>query len=341
MSSLSSDLDISFSVNPEDIFYFDANNNSINDLCFIDSYDKSLKLVIRDNEGIPATYYSIPLRGNHDQLVVNTNSNQSTDFFCFASGKKLIEVVNVDFNDGKTVREEFYSARPIAQIKASKSDDLRLFVSSLTNNKLSIEIFVKEDKWKLLTDYIISEKVIGADLSSFKGVKLFFWKNDDDSIKLFKKIFLPDEQKAELVLKLRMKNISDFITISNDFFNLEKEAVISFVESNEKPYILVSRDRFVNKFAVKELNNYLQIKNPMQLFAGEIRTNGTKRLIANNLNDQTIYKLNILKRGNQIVFSKMLENINAKKFFVKNMTVNNYHLVYLNQTKRCISIRQI
>lgn len=341
LSSLSSDIDVSLSINPKDISYFDADNNSINDICFIDGFNKSLKLLVRDNDGVPSNYYSIPLHGDHNQLTVNVTSKQSTDFFCYSEGKKLVEVINVEFKTGEITRDEFYSAKPITQIRSVKSDDAKLFVSSLVNDKLSTEIFEKDESWKLLTDYNISEKVISADFSALKGLKLFFWKIDEDSIKLFKKTFLPEEKKAELVLKLKLKEITEFFTISDDFLNFERESLISFVESNQKQYILVSRDKFVNVFAVKELNKYLQINNTEQLFAGEIRPNGTKKLIANNYNDQTLYKLNILKNGNKIAFSKMLDKIDAKKYFVKNMTMNKYHLVYLNQAKGCISIRQI
>lgn len=341
LSSISSDLDISLSIKPTTISSFDANTDEINDICFIDTFDKSLKLIVRNNEGIPANYFSIPLRGNHNQIEVKNFSKQLTTFFCYSPGKKLVEVLEVGFKTGKIIRSEFYSARPIIELKPVLSDHEKVFVSSLVNNRLTIEIFVKEESWKLLTDYNISEKAISADLSVLNGLKLFFWNQDGDSIKLFKKTFLPEELKADLILKVKMKKISNFFTIADDFHNLEKESIISFVESDEKHYILVSYDGFINIFNAEEVNRNLMLEDLKQLFVGEIRTNGTRRLIINNYNDQNIYRLNILRKGKKIVLSKMLEKINAEKFFVKNMTVKNFHLVYLNQAKGSISIRQI
>jgi hypothetical protein len=340
-TSLSSDIDLSLSIKPMAISYFDANSDLINDICFIDSFDKSLKLIVRSNAGTPSIYFVIPLRGNHNNIEVKNFSKQSTTYFCYSEGKKLVEVIEVEFNTGKINRSEFYTARPIAEVKPVLNDHQMVFVSSLLNNRLTLEIFEKEDSWKLFTDYNISEKAISANLSALKGTKLFFWNQIGDSIKLFKKTFLPEEMKAELILKFKLKNISNFLTVVDDFHNLDKESIISFVESDEKPYILVSHDGSVNSFDVKDVKKNLVVKDRNQLFVSEIKPNGTRRLIINNYNDQSVYRLNILRKGKKIVFSKILEKINAAKFLVKNMTVNKFHLVYLNQIKECISIRQI
>jgi hypothetical protein len=341
LSSLASDLDISLSIKPIAISYFDANSDAINDICFIDSFDNCLKLVTRDNDGMPANYFSIPLRGNNNQIEVQNFSKQSTTFFCYSQGKKLIEVIEVEFISGKFIRNEFYSARPIAQVKPILSEPEKVFVSSLLNNRLTIEIFEKEESWKLLTDYNISEKAISANFALMNGLKIFFWNQDGDSIKLFKKTFLPDELKADLILKVKMKKLSSFLTIADDFHNLGKESIISFVETDEKHYILVNHDGFVNIFNAEVVNKNLVLEDNTQLFVSELKTNGTRRLIINNYNDQSIYRLNILRKGKKITFSKMLDRINAGDFFVKNMTVNNFHFIYFNQTKGCISIRQI
>jgi len=341
LSHISADLDLSLAIKPSTISFFDANTDEINDICFIDTFDKNLKLIIRNNEGIPSNYFSIPLRGNHNQIEIRNYSKQSTTFFCYSAGKKLVEVVEVWFKTGKFFRGEFYSARPITEVSPVLSDNEKVFVSSVVNNRLTIEIFEKEESWKLLTDFNISEKVISADLSSLNGLKLFFWNLDGDSIKLFKKTFLPEELKADLVLTIKMKNISNFFTKADDFHNLEKESIISFVESNEKHYILVSYDGFINIFNAAEVNKNLMLKDLNQLFVGEIRPNGTRRLIINNYSDQNVYRLNILRKGKKIAFTKLLENINAENYFVKNMTVNNFHFIYINQDRRCISVREI
>ena len=341
LSSMSPNIDISLSIKPTVISNFDANSDAINDICFIDSFNRSLKLVVRSNAGIPSTYFTIPLRGNHNKIEVKNFSKQSTTFFCYSESKKLVEVIEVEFNTGKITRSEFYTARPIADVKPVLNDHRMVFVSSLLNNRLTLEIFEKEESWKLLTDYNISEKAISADLSTLKGVKLFFWNQIGDSIKLFKKTFLPEEMKAEFLLNIKMKNISNFLTVVDDFHNLDKESIISFVESDEKPYILVSHDGSVNSIDVEEVKKNLIVRDLNQLFVSEIKPNGTRRLIVNNYNSQNIYRLNILRKGKKIVFSKIIDKINTEKFFVRNMTINNYHLVYLNQTRQCISVRQI
>lgn len=341
LTSLSTDHDISLCLEPNTINYFDANKDGINDFCFIDNFDNSLKLVVRNSAGVPTSYYSLKLRGSHSEIISKNFSKQATSFFCYSAGKKLIEEIKVEFNSGIVQRSEFYTSRPISGLSVVYDDHEKIFASSLTNQRLTLEIFEKEENWNLLLDYNISEKAISSYLSTFNGLKLFFWNQDGDSIKLFMKTFLPEELKATLVAKRKMTKVSKILTVVNDFMNLEKESVISFVESNEKMYILINNGRFINSFYLKTVNKNLLVNFAEQLVTGEIRTNGTTRLIINNPSDQIVYYLNILKGGKQIIFSKMFPEINAGSFFVKNMTAKNYHLVYLNYTKSCISVRQI
>jgi len=134
---------------------------------------------------------------------------------------------------------------------------------------------------------------------------------------------------------------SKFLIIADDFHNLGKESIISFVESDEKHYILITRDGFVNIFNAEEVNNNFILEDNKQLFVSELKTNGTRRLIINNYNNQSIYWLNILRKGKKIILTEIIDEITTEKFFVKNMTVNNFHFIYLNQTMGCISIRQI
>ncbi len=340
LSSFSSDLDLSLSLNPEYIFHFDAYNNSINDLCFIDNFDNSLKMIIRNIDGIPADYFSVPLRGNHNKIEVGSFSKQATTFFCYSTGKRLIEVVEVNLETWKIVRSEFYSARDVTELKIFPGSQGKLFVTSLSNNRLTLEIFEKENGWKLFTDYNISEKVISVAVSSTKGFHVFFWNQEGDSIKLFKKTFFPEEAKAELISKLEMNKITDFLTIADDFLDLTV-STINFVESDKKRYILITNDRFIYSFDAGEIKKNLQIKGSEQVFSSEVKTNGMNKLIINDPQNQSIYKLNILGKGEKINISRLRDKINATKFFVKNMTMNNFHIVYLDLEKGCISIRQI
>lgn len=341
LKSLSSDQDLSLSLSPKTINYFDANNDGVNDFGFIDDFDNSLKLIIRNNAGVPANYYSIQLRGNYDQIVTKSFSKYSTSFFCYSANKKLIEEINVEFSSGKIFRSEFYSSRPIIGLAVVQDEKAKVFISSLVNNRLTVEVFEKDEIWELLTDFNVSEKAISVYLSTFKGLKLFFWNQDGDSVKLFMKTLLPAELKTSLVVKRKLSKIENIVTVAGDFMNKGNESVISFVESGEKQYILVSNDGFLTSFDLKELNRNLRIKSAEELFIGEMRPQSAKRLIVSNHSDQAIYLLNILKNGKRLVFSKMLSEINSKSYFVCNMTVENYHLVYVNQTKSCISVRQI
>lgn len=339
LSSPVQNVDISLSINPKAIYYFDADNDFINDICYLDNQDSCLKIIMFNNYAVPSLFYSIPLRAQHDNIDVSV-SNKSVEFVCYSLGKKFIETVEVNFNSNKIIRGDLYTSKPIREIKRVKEDN-KLFISSLVNNKLSIEIFVKENKWRLFNEYFISDKIVSANLSKLYGMKLFFWKGEENLFKLFKKTFLPEELMAELVVKFNMDTSFNFLSIANDFFNLEKENVISFVGSGKNQYILITRDESIYSHNLKDINNHLHVNDLAQLFVGETRFNGTQRLIINDTSNEKIYKLNILNGGRKLNLVKMFDNISACRFFVKNISASNYHLVYLNQKNSCISIRQL
>lgn len=341
ISGLGSELNISLSINPVNVNYFDAGGNGINDLFWLENFDRSLKLVVRSVDGIPSTYYKIMLRANHTQVEAVNFSRDATTFFCYTEDKKLVEVITVNFRSGKITEDEFYAARPISQLKAVQGENKKIAVSSNHRNNLSIEFFELTERWELFSEQNISQNVKDFYLSSLNGIRIFFWKQDADSIKLFKKSFLPEEQKAEMLVKSKMTDVESILTIADDFKNLEKESVISFVESNEKHYILAAYDSELNIFKRDGLNKHLIIKKRNQLFSGEVRKNGTRRLTAFNHDDDSIYRLNITNKGKKISWIKLVDGVQAEKYFIKNLTVNDYHTVFINLKTGTISIKQI
>lgn len=333
-------LDISLSVDAEDIAFLDANNDLINDICFIDVYENSIKFLIRNIEGVPATYYSIPLRAKHTNMLVNKLTNQSADIFCYSLNKKLIECITIDFNSGKFFRQEFYSLKPISDLTSTGTNPSQMIVLSLINKELHINFFEKKENWELLSEYYSLQDVSNFNWSTLNGIKLYYWTYTGDSVKLFQTSFPAADIKPKLVLKAAIKNVVKIFSVTDDFFNLDNLINIGFVVTDQKHYILISYDDIIGLFD-HSIDNLSPINDKEQFFIGESRINGTKRLFINSYDAQTIYKLNILRKGEKVFFSILIDNVNAKKFFIKNMTAKNYHLVYLNRDFNCISIRQI
>ncbi|NWF89875.1 MAG: VCBS repeat-containing protein [Ignavibacteriaceae bacterium] len=339
--SLAADYDLSIGIRPKCVNYFDAYSDGVNDLCLLDEYDNCLKLIVRNSEGVPTDFYSVKLLGEHNKIEPKNFSKQSTSFFCYSLGNKLVEEIVIEFNSGKIYRSEFYSSRAITDLKAFQDEKNKVFVTSLNNKRLTVEIYEKSDDWILLTDFNISEKAVNSYISSSKELNLYFWNHDDDSLKLFCKTFHPKEFKANLLSGISMKDVKSVFTIADDFMNTEKESVISFVESNEKAYILVSNERTISTFNLKTLNKKLQILNQNQLFSSEINENTARKIFVNDLSNHSIGFFSILRKGKQVMFSELKSPIRTSSYFIKNLGVSDYHLVFINNQKACISIRQI
>lgn len=341
MRVFSSPVDISLNVSAEEIFYLDANNNSLTDICFLDSYDKSLKVLICNIDGVPEIYYSVPLREKQQQLLVDKLDRQHTDFYCFSKQQKLIECVNINFSSGKIFRQEFYSSNPVSDVAILREKKRCLAVASKNNSKLFIEIFHKEGNWKNLSEFVLSENVVDFSWSSVGSMNLFFWTYLNDTLRHFRHNLTSNEYNSELVYKIHFKNLESILTVTDDFFNLDKSIHISFVGTNEKRYILITQDEKIVSHNLNDVHDAILVNDKSQLFSGEIRLNGTKRLIVNNYADKSIYKLSILGRGDKLLFTKIANNVQAKRFFIKNMTTRNYHLIYINEARNCVSINQI
>ena len=115
--SISGNVNISVGADPSAITSFDDGNNGINDICYIDSYNPSLDLIVRNSDGIPSTFYSYPLFDNYNDILVDNVEPRTKTFYCFSRGKKLIEILKIDFNHNNVEKSSVYSPGVIEDLK--------------------------------------------------------------------------------------------------------------------------------------------------------------------------------------------------------------------------------
>jgi hypothetical protein len=153
-------------------------------------------------------------------------------------------------------------------------------------------------------------------------------------------------------------NISSIFSFTGDLFNNDKDAVISFINTEKNYYTVVSNfkktmvinpDEFSYNSGVDSLKlSYLSGKQAgpesfrsRQVYFGDVRTNGLKKLYVYSPGDSSINRIDFINRGKNIAAPRIADAGNVLSYFIKNMSLRNYHLVYTSKSINCITIRQL
>ena len=122
LASLISNTSLITSARPTTINYFDYNHNGIIDICYIDSLTTSFNLIVRNNAGIPAFLFSLPLNQIHNKILVDDSKPKIKTFYCFSEGRRLIEIIKINFDQNKIETNSIYSPGKILDIKINQTD---------------------------------------------------------------------------------------------------------------------------------------------------------------------------------------------------------------------------
>ena len=83
------------------------------------------------------------------------------------------------------------------------------------------------------------------------------------------------------------------------------------------------------------------IAGPKQLFFGETRYNGLKKLFVYSPGNNSVSRIDFINKGKDIVIPHLIDADNADYYFIKKMSSRNYHLVYTDTLNNCITIKQL
>ncbi|MGE5846397.1 MAG: hypothetical protein ACM34O_06715, partial [Ignavibacteria bacterium] len=78
-----------------------------------------------------------------------------------------------------------------------------------------------------------------------------------------------------------------------------------------------------------------------QIFFGEMTFNGSKNLFIYSPEEKKLNKLNFIENSGRYILSSVADSVDINYYFIKNMSMRNYHLVYTDKKSGCISIRKI
>ncbi|MGA8264087.1 MAG: VCBS repeat-containing protein [Ignavibacteriaceae bacterium] len=342
--SMTGDVDISLGAEPTALSFFDVDNNGIMDLCFVDKFTNSLKLIVRNTAGIPSLLYSTKLFESQSRVTVDNLDPQQKTFYCFKPDNNLIEVISYNFSNGKTKRYSLYTPGKIKEVKiySKKNDTTKLLVVNIKNGKLILSTFYKSITGFNNSEFTdISDSVFAASVATVPVPRLFYWKINNGK-QIWYRVSLSDNFKKPVkYFQLSLKDTTLLNSFAGDLFNKDEAVSINFFETKNNNFALLSSGNSPVLVASKNFINHFRIKNKNQLFFGEMKPGGLEKLYIYVPGESELYKIDFIKRGKEVVITKVIDAANVDSYFVKNMNYKDNYLVYTDSVEHCIKIRQI
>ena len=342
-TTVSEESDISLGVNQQGLNYFDHNHDGIPDLCFIDNAEKKLDLILRNTSGIPSLYYSVPLVGEESKIYPDYFEKHKVTFYCYSEGKKLIESVKLDFTNSSFEKKSFYVQKGISGIRTEHNEDneVKLMVVQLDNGKLSLSVFNSISVNYLNSTYTIANNVINVSSGKENSPALYFWQNNMDSLILYHVSFSNNFENPEIKYSVKIKKVYNILSLTGDFITNNKDAYFSIIHSPELNQAITLSGNSVCIVNRKEIIEELAVSNPKQFYIAASNFKGSDKIFYYSNVDEKIKKIDFINKGKNIIISPVADAQYAGDYFIKNMNMKNFHLVFTNKKENCITIKKL
>jgi hypothetical protein len=334
---LSDDQQLAIGIEPDLITSFDHIDNGIVDLAFTDNFDKKLKLIIRNNAGLPERLFSINLYEEHNKIAEFSNSNSIKTFYLYSIDKKIIESLEIDFEEFSFSRKFHYAEGAIKDliINPDSKGEAELFILYSKNKNLNMQVITK-------TQINYNQKLYTNLTSNWFDPFLFYddrftvgyWQFESDFIELNYINFTDKDQKSVNRLKLNQKNS---LVISKSNKNFKKESIkYSSLLSNEEEIFLVSGEDELKVYKTNYPKNGFRITDKNQLFFGK-----TNSIFIYDSGLQALTEFTPSKTSNQLFLSEKFKNLILNNYTIQKLDQRNYHLIFTNTKSGNIEIRQL
>lgn len=342
LSSFAEVIDISIGAKPNALSFFDNESNGITDFCFIDEYDKKIKFVIRNSAGVPANFFSYQLHENHNKIISENLNSGVKNYICYSTNKKLIEIIKTNFNNGKIEKTALYSPGPIKDLKLMRrnKNEYMIYIAYTIKNLLNLGVFNYRDlKFNFSEQKIDTGQFYDASIStSDDDIAVYYWRIEGQEVSLLKKKI---SGTGKRVTTVPFSDSLRVISFMGDLLNRERDVLFSFFDTGSSDNAMVTIDTISSLIKRNENTGEFRITSKNDLFFGETRFNRLKKLSVYLPEKKVVNKLEFIDKGKSVASTKMIDNAIIGSFFIKNMTSQNYHIVYTDTEKMCITIKPI
>ncbi len=338
------DMKISLAIQAGAVKQFDYANDGTPDISFIDEYDKSLKIFLNTQAGIPSFLYTFPLADDHKEILVDEFFKQRKFFYCYTKGAPLLEVFRYNFVTGKLNRKQLYAPGEILDVALQRVDStfVNIFLIYNKQSKLYLGKFENRDLSITFREYpFIDRNVSLAELFINEEPKVYYWKTEGDSLqfKMAKIKSGPNIYKTYLEIP-KSKGVRNKLYGAENYSN-EYPSVVSIVQNEtENHLILIAGDEFTitnQLFGSAEDNE----KEFGRGFFGETSIKGIINFTVNSIDDNYINKMIYREKAKTYSLNQMLVAENVSDYFFARLDKKNYYLVYSNKMEGYLSIKSL
>ncbi len=344
MSPLFDNVNITAGAQPRAISYFDSDNNGIKDICYIDNFRTTLNCLVRDAAGIPKFYYSYKLFKSHSEILVDDNFPSIKSFYCYSPGKKLIEVVKINFATGTAEKKQLYSPGLIQELKLSsdKNNNTKIYSVYTKQNELGLNVFSYNDVRYNSSNYSdISGNVLSSSIILHRNPGVSYWKFSGNTLFLSQSLIDLNLKTIKTSIPVVSKDSITIVSYSADLLNDGSDATISFIKTLKKEFAVFSSSRRTSIIKGKKYPANLTISADSKFYFGDINSGGPGRLFVYTPQSGKLYKIEFLQQGREIMVTNKAIIKNVYSYFIKNMSFKSYHIVYTDSSAGSITLRQL
>ncbi len=323
---------------------FDLYKDGVSDICFIDESDFSFRIIARNSEGIPVSYYSNKLAESHQIILVEDFFKVRKTFYCYSEENQLIEYLKINFKTNKVVHKQLYSPGKIKDVAVQRVDSnlVNIYLLYEKANKLFLGKFEHRDLSLTFKEYpFIDRDVICAELFVDKEIKVFYWKEKSDSL-FFNEVAIktgPNIYKGILGFS-KGDSIKISLTASNQLFR-GKPWLISLVKVDDEELLVSLKEKNYKKlYSLDSESNNDHLVDNILSFA-MLQNDESESLLVYSPGAKSLSKLIISDERKNYSLRQLIRPVSINNFFIDKFNSTNYHLVYSDKEKGNISIVQL
>jgi hypothetical protein len=344
LRSISSEVSITFGGKPSTITYFDYDDNGIFDIAYIDKERGSLNLLLRNNEGVFDKFYPINIYDAYENIVVYKNDKGGTTFYCYSGNKRIIEGITIKSINEKPTRFSLNAPGEVLELKlgGGGGDNPDLLISYKLKGGVNFgkfEYFHTRYRFKIYDE--IAGNVYGSSLFTGENSGYTFWKNEKDSLVFYRRILERLSTRGERLGAISNGEERVLFGFTGDLLNRGILKSTAFVRSGKGGKFIVVDEEGNSATVFKDVPEVLSEIGKNNLYFGEKRINGLKRLFVYIPEIRLLLEVSFSSGGKKVSVIPLFSGINAGGFFIKNLNTRNYHFVYTNKDEECITILPI
>lgn len=331
---------ISLGEKPGTINCFDYLNDQYKDICYIDGEENTLKILLSERRNLCRTYYSIPLSGNYENILVDDSRAKWKTFYCWSKNGYTVELVRINFENQKHYQMVKYTDGPIEDLKLTidrlKDRQILSILLNKQRNLLLQEIEYREFKFAASNVEPVASNIENAALSLGVYRDIYCFSKSDDEMSLFKISFNKKILDIKNLLGYKLKSGENFnsqiVCIDEQFYHPKPIAAMITINNKSTLHLLGGRQpmelKMKNAALVNSHLRYMsdEYSDNLSLFYESDR--GLKRLLFHRTD-------NLIKEYN------LIESIKINDYFVSKLYGEKTFLIYSDKSRNTLNFDRL